>query len=93
MFCDETKLTLGGQTVNVRRLTIGEIRKANLDFGGAGVPFDEKLDEIVKTHVATAEGKPLDIDTLSLPQMRQVVNALVGVPEDSPLSDFIGLLS
>jgi hypothetical protein len=92
MFCDVVQLKLGDQTAKIRRLTIGEIRSGKYEVGD-GVPFGDKLDDVIRSHVTTADGKPLDVAELSIPQMRQVVNALVGPPEDSPLSDFIGLLS
>ncbi len=93
MFCDVVQIKLGEQAVTIHRLTIGEIRSGKYALGGGGVPFGDGLDEVVRSHVKTADGKPLDVAELSIPQMRQVVNALVGPPEDSPLSDFIGLLS
>lgn len=92
MFCDVVQIKLGEQAVTIHRLTIGEIRSGKYSLG-PGVPFGDNLDAVIRSHVKTADGKPLDVAELSIPQMRQVVNALVGPPEDSPLSDFIGLLS
>lgn len=91
-FADHTTLRLGDQTVKVRRMTIKEIREtrvADVTEKGLG---DELVTRLVESHVSTADGKPLDPSALSLPQMKRLVTELVGIPEGSPISDFIALL-
>lgn len=93
MFADRTKLTLGGVTVNVKRLTLGEIREdRELLQGGDFAALDERRTKMLAEHVTLEDGSPLKPEDLSLAQMRQLVKELVGLPEIGGISDFIGLL-
>lgn len=92
MFTDTTTLHLGETTLKIRRLTLAEIRQARVDWQSGKECLDEECVRLVKSHVTLADGSPLDPDTLSLPQMQKLVVELVGIPEGSGISDFIGLL-
>ncbi len=91
-FTDEITLRIGGTSFKVRRLTIAEIRQARVDWQGGKECLDEEYERLVKSHVTLADGKPFDPSALSLPQMQKLVSELVGIPEGSGLTDFIGLL-
>lgn len=92
MFCDKTEIKIGDETITVRRLTVGELRKSREIFAEGTECIDEAYTRLIAEHCTTADGKPLDAAQLSLPQLKQVAKELAGVPEGSPLSDFIGLL-
>ena len=92
MFCDTIKVKLGDETVTVKRLTVAELRKSREIFATGKECIDEAYTRLVAEHCTTADGKPLDAAELSLPQLQTIAKELAGVPEDSPLSDFIGLL-
>jgi DNA repair ATPase RecN len=54
---------------------------------------DENLASIVENTTTTLEdGSKIDIESLSLPQMQTLIKEMVGIPEGSGISDFIGLL-
>ena len=93
MFCDETQIKLGDEIVTVKRLTRGEVQKyfpAIAVDGFAALGDDDA--KLFAEHCRTADGKPLDASELSIPQSIAVMKALVGAPDEFPLSDFIGLL-
>lgn len=92
MYCDVTKVKLGDETVTVKRLTVAELRKSREIFATGKECIDEAYTRLVAEHCTTSDGKPLDAAELSLPQLQTIAKELAGVPEDSPLSDFIGLL-
>lgn len=91
-FTDEITLRIGGTSFKVRRLTIAEIRQARVDWQGGKECMDEEYERLVQSHVTLADGKKFDPSALSLPQMQKLVSELVGIPEGSGLTDFIGLL-
>ena len=91
MKVDEVKLEIGGDVLTVTPLTIGEISDWNLDQA-KGIPCDDKLDGYIRNHVKTPDGKPLDVRALTIPQLRQLVNALVGIPKESPIADCVGMM-
>lgn len=91
MFCDSVKVKLGDTTVNVKRLTVAEIKSARCDFM-SGKAIDESYDTLLREHVTLEDGSALDPSQLSLPQTQKLVSELVGIPEGSGISDFIGLL-
>lgn len=92
MFCDSVKVQLGDTTVNVRRLTVAEIKSTRIAFLDGKEAIDESYDKLLRTHVTLEDGQPLDPSELSLPQTQKLVSELVGIPEGSGISDFIGLL-
>lgn len=92
MFCDSVKIQLGDTTVNVRRLTVAEIKSARLAFSSGKDAVDESYDKLLREHVTLEDGSMLDPSELSLPQTQKLVSELVGIPEGSGISDFIGLL-
>lgn len=92
MFCDETIVRFGDVKLKVRRLTVAEIRSARVAFQGGKECLDEEYDRLLREHVTGEDGNPIDPDGLSLPQMQKLVSELVGIPEGSGISDFIGLL-
>lgn len=93
MFCDEVDISLGGVKLKVRRLTVAEIRQARLAWQtGAETAIDEAYTKLLESHVTLDDGSKLDPTQLSLPQTQKLVAELVGIPEGSGISDFIGLL-
>ena len=93
MFTDFTTLRVGDVTVKVRRLTLREIREARSDFSEGKDAFGDEAVKLVQSHCTIAgSDDPVKPEDLSLPQMRLILNELVGIPEGSPISDFIGLL-
>lgn len=92
MFSDTSILRLGDVSLKVRRLTVAEIRAARVRWQGGKELVDEEYERIIREHVRTADGKEIDPASLSLPQMQRLVSEIVGIPEGSRLSDFIGLL-
>ena len=92
MFGDHVTLTVGGETLKVRRMTVAEIRTARVRWQGGKELIDDEYDRIIREHVETADGKEIDPSSLSLPQMQRIVSEIVGIPEGNRLSDFIGLL-
>lgn len=92
MFCDSVKVKLGDVTVNVRRLTVAEIKSARIAFLSGEIAVDESYDRLLREHVTLEDGSALDPSELSLPQTQKLVSELVGIPEGSGISDFIGLL-
>lgn len=92
MFCDEVKVKIAGETVTVRRLTVKELREKRVIFAEGKECLDEAYTQLVAEHCKTADGRPVDASALSLPQLVTLAKELAGVPEGSPLSDFIGLL-
>lgn len=92
MFCDKIKVKLGDATIIVTRLTVKEIRESRALFAEGRECLDEAYTKLVADHCTTADGEPVDASALSLPQLAQLAKEMAGVPEGSPLSDFIGLL-
>ena len=92
MFCDSVQIKLGDETVTVKRLTVAELRKSREIFAEGKECIDEAYTKLISDHCTTADGKPVDATQLSLPQLQTLAKELAGVPEESPLSDFIGLL-
>lgn len=92
MFCDEVTVDVGGVKVLVKRLTVKELRESRAVFATGTECLDEAYTRLIAEHCSTADGKPIDAAELSLPQLQQLAKELAGVPEGSPLSDFIGLL-
>ena len=93
MFCDRVTVKLGDATFIVTRLTIKEIRENRAIFAEGRECLDEAYTRLVADHCKTADGEPVDAADLSLPQLARLAKEMAGVPEGSPLSDFIGLLS
>lgn len=92
MFCDYANVDLGGISVKVKRLTVAEIRRSREIFATGKECLDEAYTRMIAEHCTLPDGKPVDATELSLPQLQTLAKELAGVPEDSPLSDFIGLL-
>lgn len=92
MFCDIVQVKLGDETVTVKRLTVAELRESRKLFEGSGECADDEYVKLVAEHCTGADGKPIDAAALSLPQLRKIAKELVGLPDGSPISDFIGLL-
>ena len=93
MFTDTTTIKVGEHLIKINRLTLREIREAHADFTQGNEAFGDEAVKLVNDHCSLADsGKPIDPEQLSLPQMRKILNELVGIPEGSPISDFIGLL-
>lgn len=92
MFCDSVKVKLGDVTLNVRRLTVAEIKAARLQYQAGEKAIDESYTRLLEEHVTLEDGSALDPSQLSLPQTQKLVAELVGIPEGSGISDFIGLL-
>ena len=93
MFCDTATVKIGDETITVRRMTVKEIRENRAIFAEGRECLDEAYTRLIAEHCKTADGKPVDASSLSLPQLAELAKELAGVPEKSPLSDFIGLLS
>lgn len=92
MFCDEVEVKIGDETVKVKRLTVAELRKSREIFATGKECLDEAYTRLIAEHCTTADGKPVNAEELSLTQLVTLAKELAGVPENSPLSDFIGLL-
>lgn len=92
-FADITVVTLGDVKLKVKRLTLKEIRETHALFSSSGATFDDDCQRLIKSHVTDLAGKEIDPEELSLAQVRELMRELTGIPEGSPLSDFIGLLS
>lgn len=92
MFCDQVTIDIDGVKVTVKRLTVGELRESRAIFAEGTECLDEAYTRLIAAHCTTADGKPIDATQLSLPQLQKLAKELAGVPEESPLSDFIGLL-
>ena len=92
MFCDEIKVKIGDEMVTVKRLTVAELRKSREIFAQGEECLDEAYTRLVAEHCKTADGKAVNVAELSLPQLQRLAKELAGVPEGSPLADFIGLL-
>lgn len=93
MFCDQVQVDLGGVKVDVRRMTVKELRESREIFAEGKECLDEAYTRLIAEHCKTSDGKPIDAGELSLVQLQKLAKELAGVPEGSPLSDFIGLLS
>lgn len=91
MFCDFADVKLGSTTVRVKRLTVAELRTSRELFAQGKECLEESYARLIAEH-CTVDGKPVNPDELTLPQLRTLAKELAGVPEGSPLSDFIGLL-
>ena len=72
MFGDHVTLTVGGETLKVRRMTVAEIRAARVRWQGGKELIDDEYDRIIREHVETADGKEIDPSSLSLPQMQRL---------------------
>ena len=92
MFCDYATVKLGEETVKVKRLTISEIRKSREIFAEGKECLGEAYIKLIAEHCTDAEGKPIDATALSMPQLQTLAKELAGVPEGSPIGNFIGLL-
>ena len=92
MFCDEVEVKLGSVAVKVKRLTVAELRKSREIFATGEECLDERYTKLIADHCTTSDGQPVDAGELSLPQLQTLAKELAGVPEGSPLSDFIGAL-
>lgn len=92
MFCDYATVRLGDEVVRVKRLTIAEIRKSREIFAEGKECLEEAYTKMIAGHCTTPDGKPIDATALSMPQLQTLAKELAGVPEGSPISDFIGLL-
>ena len=92
MFCDEIKVKIGDETITVKRLTVKELRESREIFAEGKECLDEAYTRLIAEHCTTADGKPVNAEELSLRQLQTLAKELAGVPEGSPLSDFIGLL-
>jgi len=92
MFCDEIKVKIGDETITVKRLTVKELRESREIFAEGKECLDEAYTRLIAEHCTTADGKPVNAEELSLRQLQALAKELAGVPEGSPLSDFIGLL-
>ena len=93
MFADHVTLRLGDATVKVQRLTVKEIRANGELWQGGKECIGEQYERLIREHVKLADGSEFDPSELSFPQMQKLVAELVGLPEKSTISDFIGLLS
>jgi len=94
MFCDEVKVELGigCPAVIVKRLTVKELRESREIFAEGKECLDEAYTRLIADHCRTTDGKPVNAEELSLAQVIKLAKEMAGVPEGSPLSDFIGLL-
>ena len=92
MFCDKVEVDIGGVKVLVKRLTVKELRESREIFAEGKECLDEAYTKLIAEHCKTADGKPVNADELSIRQLQTLAKELAGVPEGSPLSDFIGLL-
>ena len=93
MFWDKATVKIGDEQITVQRLTVKELRDNCLIFAEGRECLDEAYTRLIAEHCTTADGKPVDVSALSLPQLVKLAKELSGVPEGNPLSDFIGLLS
>ena len=91
MFCDVVDVKLGDVTVKVQRLTVAELRKSREIFAEGRECLGDAYIKLIAEHCKIDE-RPVDATELSLPQLQKLAKELAGVPEGSPLSDFIGLL-
>ena len=92
MFCDTTTVKIGDETITVKRLTVKELRESREIFAEGKECLDEAYTRLIAEHCKTADGKNVNAEELSLAQLAKLAKELAGVPEGSPLSDFIGLL-
>lgn len=92
MFCDKTTVDIDGVKVTVKRLTVKELRESREIFAEGKECLDEAYTRLISDHCQTADGKSINAEELSLVQLAKLAKELAGVPEGSPLSDFIGLL-
>ena len=92
MFCDTAKVKIGDETITVKRMTVKELRESREIFAEGKECLDEAYTRLIAEHCKTADGKPVNAEELSLRQLQTLAKELAGVPEGSPLSDFIGLL-
>jgi len=92
MFCDEIKVKIGDETITVKRMTVKELRESREIFAEGKECLGEAYTKLIAEHCTTADGKPVNAEELSLRQLQTLAKELAGVPEGSPLSDFIGLL-
>ena len=94
MFCDTTTVKIGDETITVKRLTVKELRESREIFAEGKECLDEAYTKLIAEHCTLAEGEggPVNAEELTLRQLQTLAKELAGVPEGSPLSDFIGLL-
>ena len=92
MFCDTIQVKIGDETITVQRLTVKELRESREIFAEGKECLDEAYTKLIAEHCTTADGKSVNAEELSLRQLQTLAKELAGVPEGSPLSDFIGLL-
>lgn len=89
---DIVQLEVGSKKLKVRRLTLAEIRRAAKLFASSSSNVDGAYDDLLREHVSLEDGSELDPADLTLPQAQKLVSEMVGIPEGSAISDFIGLL-
>ena len=93
MFADRATIDLDGAKVRITRLTLKEIRETRALFARPdGGTLDETYTRLITDHATLADGSPLPVEDLSMRQVQRLVTELVGIPEGSGISDFIGLL-
>jgi hypothetical protein len=92
MFCDKVQVEIGDETVTVTRLTVKELRENRAIFAEGKECLEDAYARLIAEHCKTADGKSVNAEELSLAQLAKLAKELAGVPEGSPLSDFIGLL-
>ena len=92
MFCDSTEITIGSERVIVTRMTRDELIMHREIFAQGKECLDDRFSKLIATHCKMADGKPVPVGELSLPQLIKLCKEIAGVPEGSPLSDFIGLV-
>lgn len=91
-FRERVTVRLGETAVVISRLTLKEVRDAREAFRDDGETFSAVAEGLIREHVRLEDGGEIDPSELTLRQMQTLVTELVGVPEGSGLSDFIGLL-
>lgn len=92
MFCDTTQIKIGEEMVTVKRLTISELRTNRAIFAEGKECLEEAYTRLISEHCTKADGTPINAEELSLPQLQKLAKELAGVPDESPISSFIGML-
>ena len=96
MFCDKVEVKLGDTAVIVRRATLDEMSNGGVAvlsyIFGAKSCLEPETVKFVEEHCTLADGSPVKVRELSLPQMQTLAKEIGGVPAGVPLADFITLL-